>query len=306
MRELLNRHLYNETLRRRECSLLPTHTSPIDTLITRQYTSLTRSQQLLADYVLQYTAEAALMSSKEIAQRLHVSEATVVRFAQQLGFEGYPQFRQMLQRQLLSDIRSSVRVASLLNDEDTKRGPLHQMVSSTIQQLQLLVQNIPEQELTAVVNTVTQARRIYIFGEGALATPTVQLGFWLNRLGCNVHVINQTGRRFFESIVQAGEGDVGLIFAFRRIGPEGTALIEQLHSRAGSPILFTDIANSPLHSLSSNVLRIFRGPMDTFRPLGAVTTVCDALILGVMLAKGDDGVRELEKLDDLRQRYGFL
>lgn len=285
---------------------MPSTPSQIDTLITQEYTTLTPSQQRLADYMLQYTAEAALMSSKDVAQRLEVSEATVVRFAQQLGFDGYPQFRQMLQRQLLSDIRSSDRVASLLHDEDPKRGPLHQMVSSTIQQLQLLMQNVPESDLAAVTNAVTRARHVYIFGEGALTTPTVQLGFWLNRLGCHVQVVNQTGRRFFEAVFQAGADDVGLVFAFRRMGPEATAMIEHIHSQAGTVVLFTDIANSDLHPMASHILRVYRGPMGTFRPLGAVTTVCDALILGVMHAKGDSGVKELEKLDDLRQRYGFL
>lgn len=278
----------------------------IDELITQMYTTLTRSQQRLADYVLQYTAEAALMSSKEIAEQLSVSEATVVRFAQQLGFDGYPQFRQRLQRQLLRDIRSSERVASLLHEEQTQTGPLQQMVGTTLQQVQLLSQNVTDNDLAGVVDAITRARTVYIFGEGALAAPTVQLGFWLNRLGCSVRVTNQTGRRFFEDIFMAGPQDVGIVMSFRRMGPEATAMLEHFHAQRAANFLLTDVANSPVHEHATGVLKVFRGPMGTFRPLGAVTTICDAIILGVMLTKGDEGVQTLQQLDDLRQRHGFL
>lgn len=278
----------------------------IDELITPLYTTLTRSQQRVADYVLQYTAEAALMSSKAIANRLSVSEATIVRFAQQLGFDGYPQFRQFLQRQLLRDLRSSERVASLLHDEEAKSGPLQQMISATLQQIQLLQQNVSEAQLAGVIDIVNRARKVFIFGEGALAAPTILLEFWLNRLGLDVVATTQTGRRFFETLVQATASDAALVFAFRRVGTEATALIEHLHRKGGNPILITDVADSAVHGLSTHVLKVFRGPMDTFRPMGAVTALCDALILGVMVAKGDTGVAVLQELDDLRQRYGFL
>lgn len=246
------------------------------------------------------------MSSKEVALKLDVSEATVVRFAQHLGFEGYPQFRQCLQNQLLNTIRSSERVASLLHDVESNSGPLQQMVSDTVQQLNFLVQNISDDEFSQVTRTVNEGRVIHIFGEGAPAAPTVQLGFWLNRLGFDVRVINQTGRRFFEHVFRVDPDDVGLVFAFRRVTPEAAALVEHFHDQGAKTVLFTDIANSAIHSLAANVLRVYRGPMGTFRPLGAVTAVCDALILSIMREKGDDAVRELKKLDDLRQRFGFL
>lgn len=285
---------------------MPPEVCRIDELITPLYTSLTPSQRRLADYVLQYMAEAALLSSKELARKLSVSEATIVRFAQRLGFEGYPEFRHFLQRQLLRDLRSSERVASLLHTEDARTGPLQQMVQATIQQVQLLQQTISEEQLARVVEAITQARCVVVFGEGAPAAPTVQLGFWLNRLGILVRVTNQTGRRFFESLMNLTDRDLALVFAFRRIGPEATALIEHMAKKGGRTVLFTDVANSGVHPLVTYTLKVYRGPMGTFRPLGAVTALCDAIILGVMLARGDRAVQELKELDDLRQRYGFL
>jgi DNA-binding MurR/RpiR family transcriptional regulator len=229
-----------------------------------------------------------------------------VRFAQQVGFAGYPEFRQALQNQVLREIRSSERVASVLEDEETVQGPLHQILASTKRQLEHLLRNLSEDELAQITNAVINASKVLVFGEGAPAGATTQLGFWLNRLGCDVNVINQTGRRFFESIFRACENDVALVFAFRSIGPEATAIIELLHTQGGKAILFTDLPDSPIHAMTDKVVLIQRGPMDTFRPMGAVTAVVDALILSVMLARGDEAVSQLRELDDLRQRYGFL
>jgi DNA-binding MurR/RpiR family transcriptional regulator len=270
------------------------------------YATLTPHQRRLADFIMQNSAEAAMMSSRDMARHLRVSEATVVRFAQQIGYEGYPEFRQALQGQVLREIRSSERVAAVLEDSDQKQGILHQVVASTTRHLELLLRNVSEESLSQVVDVITKAHTVYIFGEGAPAGVTIQLGFWLNRLGCNVNVVNQTGRRFFDAIFRAGKNDIALVFAFRKVGAEATALIEYLHEKGGESILFTDVPSSLVHSLASHVLLVQRGPMETYRPLGAVTAIVDAIVMGVMLARGDDAVHQLRNLDDLRQRYGLL
>lgn len=280
--------------------------SPIQAMFSGQYASLTNNQRRLADFVMQNSAEAAMMSSREMARHLRVSEATVVRFAQQIGFVGYPEFRQALQGQVLREIRSSERIVATLEDSDPKQGTLHQVVAATSRHLELLLRNVSEADLERIVVAISGAATVYVFGEGAPAGVTVQLGFWLNRLGINVHVVNQTGRRFFDTIFRADSDDVALVFSFRKIGPEATALIEYVYGNGGTTVLFTDVPESLVHTLVSQVVLVQRGPMETFRPMGAVTAIVDAIIMGVMRERGDDAVNELRRLDDLRQRYGFL
>lgn len=73
--------------------------------IRRVYPELTRSQQLLSDFVAHSYREAAFMTASDLAQRLNLNEATVIRFAQRLGYSGYPELvtalRELVQQELI-------------------------------------------------------------------------------------------------------------------------------------------------------------------------------------------------------------
>src|SRR5690606_37504233 len=274
-------------------------------LIAAHYNQMSKSQRKLADFLLSDSPKVAMMSSAALAKEMQVSEATVVRFAQMIGFGGYPELRQHLQQKLLKEIRSSERLATTVH-ESSPSSPLRTIVSATQRHLEQLVHNVTDEQIAEAVDRIIRARRIFIFGEGAPASATHLAEFWFSRLGCHVIKINQTGRRFFDFTFTAGRGDLGIVLAFRRVLPEPRALLEHLSEQEGESILITDLIRSPLHAFASQVLVVQRSPMETFRPMGAVTALIDALILGVVQAKGDEGVALLRRLDDLRQRYGFL
>ncbi len=274
--------------------------------IHQQYESMSRGQQRLADFVLQNAAEAAMMSCGELAAAMHMSESSVVRFAQLLGYEGFPDLRQQLRSELLSQFRSSDRVAAMVHSRPAETGPLTTIVTETTHHLQLLMSNVSEAQIAAVVDKILRANRIILYGEGAPGCLTALGEFWLGRLGCNVVRVNQTGRRLFDRIFQAGSGDLAVVFAFRRVNREAMAVLEHLKAEGGETVLITDLPNSRMHPLADQALLVQRGPMEAFRPLGAALAVMDALILGVMLAKGDDAVDQLGRLDALRQRYDWL
>jgi len=274
--------------------------------IHSKYASMTKSQQRLADFVLQNMPEVAMMSSADLACCMDVSEATVVRFAQMLEFNGYPDMRQQLQTELLKQFRSSSRVAAMVHAQSDNAGPLTMVVSETIKSLQLLLQSVNDAQVEEAVQRIISARRVIVFGEGAPASITVLADFWLSRLGCQVVRVNQTGRRLFDKIFQAGSEDLAIVFAFRRVTLEAMAILEHLNQEGGQSLLVTDLIDSKMHPLATQVFLVQRGPMEAFRPMGAPLALVDALILGVMLAKGDDAVEQLSRLDTLRQRYDCL
>jgi len=168
-------------------------------------------------------------------------------------------------------------------------GPLTTIVTETTRHLQLLMSNVSEAQIAAVVDKILRANRIILYGEGAPGC--------LTALG---------ERRLFDRIFQAGSGDLAVVFAFRRVNREAMAVLEHLKAEGGETVLITDLPNSRMHPLADQALLVQRGPMEAFRPLGAALAVMDALILGVMLAKGDDAVDQLGRLDALRQRYDWL
>lgn len=274
--------------------------------ITTVYSTLTSSQKRLADFILNCPYEAALMSASKLAVHLKVSEATVVRFAQAVGFDGYPDLRENLQEQLLREVRSSERVALMVENTPERTGALYEIVSETIYYLQLLIKNVSEEDIDEAVQRLDSKNRIFIYGEGAPGSLTFHADFWLSRLGYEVKRITQTGRRLFDHIFLVSERDIALVFAFRRVTMETLAVLEVFAESGGETILVTDMACSKIHPLASQILLVQRGPMDAFRPLGPLVALVDALILGLMRQKGLDAVEQLKRLDDLRERYGVL
>lgn len=274
--------------------------------IRSRYESMSRGQQRLSDFVLQNMPEAAMMSSAELAGSMKMSESSVVRFAQLLGYQGYPDMRQQLQSEVLKQFRSSDRIAAMVHSQPSETGPLATVVSETNRHLQQLLMNVNEAQVAEAVEMILRANKVVIFGDGAPASLTVLADFWLSRLGCNIIRVNQTGRRLFDQIFQAGAGDLAIVLAFRNVNREAMAILEHLNAQGGETILITDLVNSRMHPLATRVFLVQRGPMEAFRPLGAALALVDALILGVMLAKGDDAVNQLARLDALRQRYDWL
>ena len=274
--------------------------------IHSKYESMSRGQQRLADFVLQNAPEVAMMSSSELASAMKMSESSVVRFAQLLGYQGYPSMRQQLQSEVLSQFRSSERVAAMVHSQSPEGGPLATIVGETNRHLQQLLMNVSEAQVAEAVDRIMRARKVILFGDGAPASLTVLADFWLSRLGCDTVRVNQTGRRLFDGIFQAGAGDLAIVLAFRSVNREAMAVLQHLDTQGGEAILITDLVNSRMHPLATQVFLVQRGPMDAFRPLGAALALVDALILGVMLAKGDDAVEQLSRLDALRRRYDWL
>jgi len=271
-----------------------------------KYESMSRGQQRLADFVLQNAPEAAMMSSAELASAMQMSESSVVRFAQLLGYQGYPAMRQKLQSEVLSQFRSSERVAAMVHSQSPEGGPLATIVGETNHHLQQLLINVSEAQVAQAVDRILRANKVVLYADGAPASLTVLADFWLSRLGCDTVLVNQTGRRLFDEIFQAGAGDLAIVFAFRNVNREAMAVLEHFSGQGGETILITDLVNSRMHPLATQAFLVHRGPMDAFRPLGAALALVDALILGVMLAKGDDAVAQLGRLDALRRRYDWL
>jgi DNA-binding MurR/RpiR family transcriptional regulator len=315
MQGLLNYHLrplvtFSRTNRNPKgcCAYMRADATAVTTTerIHLKYESMSRGQRRLADFVLQNGPEAAMMSSAELASAMQMSESSVVRFAQLLGYQGYPSMRQQLQSEVLSQFRSSERVAAMVHSQSPEGGPLATIVSETCHHLQQLLLNVSEDQVAEAVGRIIHAEKLIVFGEGAPASLTVLAEFWLSRLGCNVVRVNQTGRRLFDQIFQASACDLAMVFAFRSVNREAMAVLEHLNAQGGETILITDLVNSRMHPLATQVFLVQRGPMDAFRPLGAALALVDALILGVMLAKGDDAVEQLSRLDALRRRYDWL
>jgi DNA-binding MurR/RpiR family transcriptional regulator len=144
------------------------------------YSALPRSERKVADYVLDHADEIIYASVTDLAQILDVSESTIVRFCQRLGYQGYQEFKILLARDLGAPIRDTYESISPQDDVATVvRKTLHissQALTDTFSVLD------PDNVKCASEFLVT-AYHVYIFGCGGSGGIAAIAGQKLLRLG---------------------------------------------------------------------------------------------------------------------------
>lgn len=127
--------------------------------IREAYPQLSKSQKLLADYLTEAYREAAFMTASQLAETLNLNEATVIRFAQRLGYKGYPD--------MMQDIRALIRqeMESPLVKEAVQ-DPCLRLLHGELHSLERFTSHLSSDLLARVVPWISEAQRIYLLGEG--------------------------------------------------------------------------------------------------------------------------------------------
>jgi len=263
-----------------------------------------KSQKKIAVFLLNDTDQAAFMNASDVAKHLNVSEATVVRFAATLGFEGFPQLRKFLQNLLRDKVSPAVRMQNKL--EELRHGQGHilaQVLELEMHSITEVQNTVHEQEFDAAVAAILRANRVFVFGSGPskILAELIELRF--NRFGIHTIPLIESGRDILEKLLLLKGNDVMIVNAFNRITGELVAVLKHAKSIECDCILITDIPNLELQSYGDQVLHVVRGPMNTFHSLTAPMTVINAIILAIALARPEESLKSLSQLEDFRKEY---
>jgi len=263
-----------------------------------------RSQRTIAEFMLDNHGKASHMTAARLAASVGVSEATVVRFAREIGFESYHDMRSALEDAARGRLTSLQRIAAareLLEDGDI----LSHVLTSDIEQIRATMETASRADFDAAVNSIVKARNIYIFGlrsSGALAN---FMGFYFNLLLENVHVVNESSSlEVFEQILRISEGDVFVALSFPRYS---TRTIRAMHyaKDCGAVILgITDNAASPIAALSDVALFAKSDMVSFVDTLVAPLSLVNALIVAVSERSDADVYANFEKLETIWNEYG--
>ncbi|HCM26072.1 MAG: hypothetical protein A2Z99_11955 [Treponema sp. GWB1_62_6] len=273
-------------------------------LMDEKSPAFSKSQKKIASFLLSEYDHAAFMNAAEIAASLGVSEATIVRFAVALGFEGFPQLRKFLQNILRDSVSPAVRMQNKL--EDLRKGEGHilsQVVEMETRSIPEICRTVHAREFDAAVASVLGAERLFLFGIGPSRILAELMELRFNRFGMLTIALVNSGRDLLDKLLLMKKGDVVIAAAFTRIMGELVAVIKHAKNVGCSRILITDVEDAMLLSQVDTVMRVNRGPIHSFHSLTAPMTVINALILAVAMAKPEESLRSLAELEEFRQEY---
>jgi DNA-binding MurR/RpiR family transcriptional regulator len=271
-------------------------------LISEHFSHLTKSEKRIANFLNQNQDEVAFLSAGEIADRLLLSEATMVRFARTLGFDSYPAMRVALQDNFRNRLTHSSRLRSRLDDLREAGDIFERLVASEIDYLTEALQSLDRKALDAAVELLRTHQRVFVFGLGPSISLVDLLQIRLTRSARNVIPLNTSGREMLEPLLLMNSEDLLIAIGFFNVTPGLQMVLEYANQHKTPVILLTDTLGPLEGNKADVVLSARRGPVSAFHSLTVPMTILNALLLSLSSLDQEKVMTNLDKLDHLRDR----
>lgn len=271
--------------------------------IEAKYNKMSKGQKRLADYVCQNYDKAVFLTAARLGEIVGVSESTVVRFATQLGYKGYPGFQKALE-ELVRNKLNSIQRMEVTYGRISQSEILETVLQSDIEKIKLTLAAIDHKAFNLAIDTILNARKIYVIGIRSCAPLASFLTFYLNLVCEDVTAVNtNSSSEIFEQLIRIGEEDVIIGISFPRYSMRTLKALEFASNRKAKVITLTDSIHSPMNLYSSCNL-IARSDMASIvDSLVAPLSVVNALIVALCMKKQKEVVSTLEMLEKIWGEY---
>lgn len=273
-------------------------------LIQQKFTKLSKGQKLIAQYILSNYDKAAFMTAAKLGDTVGVSESTVVRFANALGFEGYPLLQKSLQ-ELIKTKLTTVQRVEMSKEYSSDWAILKKVLRSDIENIKGTLDEIDAQSFEGIINKILTSRKIYIVGLRSSAAIGEYLSFYLNLILDNVVLVNYGISDVFEQILKVGKEDLVIGISFPRYSKRTFELLNYAREQGAEIVSLTDSHLAPIATISDNTL-ITRSNMASFvDSLVAPLSVANALIVAVGMRKKDEIKEYFDRLEYIWKAYNI-
>ena len=274
------------------------------TVIQENMSTFSKGQKRIANYILESYDKAAFMTASRLGKTVSVSESTVVRFAAELGYDGYPSMQRSLQKMIRNRLTSVQRI-EVSNDRIGDQDLLSSVLQSDIEKIRLTLEELDRDSFEKAVDAIVSARKLYIIGVRSCAAMATFMSFYFNLIFDNVVKVSATtASEVFESLLRVGEGDVVIGVSFPRYSSRTVQAMNFARSRGATTIAITDSEVSPLSPISTYTLKA-RSDMASFvDSLVAPLSLINALLVAVSRKKNDDLAHTFQTLEDIWDEYG--
>jgi DNA-binding MurR/RpiR family transcriptional regulator len=269
-------------------------------IIGENYKQLTKSEKRIANYLRKNQEESAFLAAGEIADRLGLSEATLVRFARSLGFSSYPAMRTVLQEAFRRRVTHSTRLRGRLEDLRQGGDIFERLVVSEMDYLTQALETVDRKALQKTVELMRTCERIFVFGVGPSVSLADLMEIRLRRLGRQIVPLTTAGREMLEPLMLMKANDLLFMICFFDISPAQNLVLNYANEVNCPVIILTDTLGSIIGEKADIVLAARRGPMAEFHSLVVPMTIINTILLALANEDKDQVMENLDKLDQLR------
>lgn len=279
------------------------NTNELLNIIEEQYNTFSKGQKLLATYIIENYDKAVFLTAAKLGETVGVSESTVVRFASLLGYKGYPGFQKALE-ELVRNRLNSIQRMEVAYGRIGQEEIIENVLQADIDKIRLTMNQIDKDAFKVAVQTIKNAKRIYVVGIRSCAPLAQFLSFYLNLISDNVYAVNtNSASEIFEQLIRIDEEDVIIGISFPRYSMRTLKALEFASNRNAKVITLTDSIHSPMCLYSSCNLIAKSDMASIVDSLVAPLSVINALVVALCMEKQEDVITTLETLEAIWDEY---
>ncbi len=278
----------------------------VDLLKTIQtsFYSLSKGQKIIAQYLINNYDKAAFLTAAKLGEIVGVSESTVVRFANAIGFLGYPDLQKQLQEMVKTKLTTVQRI-EMSNDYNSDESILKNILKADMDNIHMTLEGIDQDSFDEVARSITEADSIYIIGLRSSTALAEFFGFYLNWVRDNVHVVTYTLGDIFEQLFRVEENDLVIGIGFPRYSSRTIMALEYCKLKGAKVVAVTDSLLSPLCN-NADYSIIAKSKMESFvDSIVAPMSVLNALIVAVGMKDKKKLQSSFESLEDIWDRFNI-
>ena len=272
-------------------------------LLAEKAPTFSKGQRAIAKFITESYDKAAFLTASKLGKTVGVSESTVVRFAVELGYDGYPSMQKAMREMVLNRLTSVQRI-EVANDRIGDQDVVSMVLQSDVDKLRQTGEILDRDAFRAAVNALLGAKRIYIVGVRSAAPLANFLGYYLGYMFNNVHIVTASGSsEMFEKIVGVTAEDAVVAFSFPRYSTATLRAAGYCRSVGATVVGVTDHRQSPLAQSSDHVLLAKSDMVSLVDTLVAPLSVCNALIVALASKREKELAKTFNTLERVWEEY---
>ena len=272
-------------------------------ILQEKLSTFSKGQRLLARYITESYDKAAFMTASRLGKTVGVSESTVVRFATELGYDGYPSMQKAMQEMVLNRLTSVQRIevtSGRIGDQDV----VSSVLQSDAEKLRQTSEILDRTEFQAAVQAILNGNRIYVMGARSAAPLASFLGYYLNFMFTNVHVVTVSGcSEMFEKVIDICSEDVVVAFSFPRYSAATAKGAQYCRTTGAKVIGITDSRLSPLGQHCDHVLLAKSDMVSLVDSIVAPLSVVNALLVALASGREQNLTKTFDTLEQVWEEY---
>lgn len=271
--------------------------------IHNRMASFSKGQKRIANYIAVSYDKAAFMTANKLGKMVNVSESTVVRFAVELGFDGYPSMQKALQEMVRTKLTAVQRIG-VANDRLGGQDVVSMVLHSDMESIRMTSDALDRSVLASAVESINRARRIYIVGVRSSAAIAAYMDFYFRNIFDNVRLVESTATsEMMEQMLHVGKGDVVIGISLPRYSSRTVKLLEFARDSGAEVVVITDSAEAPAAKLAHHTLTAKSDMVSVVDSLVAPMSLVNVLIVAIGHRKEQEMSRIFENLEKIWAEY---